>query len=265
MRNIKKIVYTISLLVLVQNGFTQDKIIKDASLAQLKVLANDGSAEAMREIAKKYYFGQEIPHNYAMAYEWFSKAAKLNDAEAMVFLGDMISVGIGEDQDWDKVISLWQESANLGNTAAMNLLGTVYINGRISVLPNKNGVPKNEEKAIYWFTQSAMKGDANGMGWLGIMYSSFDKPYYDDKKAYDWLIKAQKAGNKAAMYNTGVFYFGLSKGFAKNANHVAKWMIRNIQSQGAYMDFSKQHLKDLIQNNEITDETLLVQAKKLIE
>ena len=60
------------------------------------------------------------------------------------------------------------------------------------------GVDKDIEKAVYWFTKSAGKGDAIAQGRLGNLYASGVGVAKDNIKAYAWLKLAVQHQNEQA-------------------------------------------------------------------
>lgn len=115
------------------------------------------------------------------------------------------------------------ENAEGGNAQSQYLLGWSYGNG-------KNGLQKNESKAVEWLGKSASQGYEAAQYYLGWCYFygfGVDKNY---KKALEWYQKAAKQGNTEATsmvkvlssswYNTDTPQYNTAK---KNAVDKAKF------------------------------------------
>lgn len=96
-------------------------------------------------------------------------------------------MGYGQNGNIKSVI----QSAENGNAQSQYLLGWSYGNG-------KNGLLKNERKAVVWLDKSARQGYEAAQYYLGWCYYygfGVDKNY---KKAIEWYQKAAKQGNVEA-------------------------------------------------------------------
>ena len=63
----------------------------------------------------------------------------------------MYDYGLGTPEDNSKAVKWFRLSAEQGNSAAQNNLGTMYHYGE--------GVPQNFQKAAEWYRMSADQGD----------------------------------------------------------------------------------------------------------
>ena len=77
-----------------------------------------------------------------------------------------------------------------GDPKALNVIGTYYESG--------NGLDKDYDKAIYWYTLAAEKGNNNAQYHLGVLYNKAkDNPL----RAYMWFELARLCGfNITAMH-----------------------------------------------------------------
>lgn len=71
---------------------------------------------------------------------------------------------------------------------------------------NGQGVPKNDQKALYWFRKAAEQGHADAEFQLGDKYFVGDTVAKDDFQALYWFRKAAEQGQADAEYNIGVMY-----------------------------------------------------------
>ena len=75
------------------------------------------------------------------------------------------------------------EKAMQGDPKALNVMGTYYESG--------NGMSKDYERAIYWYTLSADKGNSNAQYHLAILYNKVkDNPL----RSYYWFEVARLCG-----------------------------------------------------------------------
>jgi len=82
-------------------------------------------------------------------------------------------------------------------TSTMTDKGVQYLLGR--------GVPKDNEKALYYFSEAAEQGDPLAQNELGFMYAAGKGTPRDYKKAYYYYDLAAKHGLASAQYNLGLF------------------------------------------------------------
>ena len=97
-----------------------------------------------------------------------------------------------EADDKEKSFEYAMTGAKLGNAEAMNRVGNKYERG--------NGVKKDTEKAVEWYTKSAETGETwaqNKLG-LGNMYDNGEGVPQDRAKAIEWFTKATEAGDDDA-------------------------------------------------------------------
>jgi TPR repeat protein len=132
--------------------------------------ADLGDAESMYELGWIYFGAHDIAgrhlKDYAKAVIWFQKAADLNYAPAITQLGVMYGAdgSFGVPPDHAKAAQLYLQAAQMGNAQAMNQLGYVYSHGI--------GVPKDIEKAVFWWKKAVAAGGEPGkaaQSWLDIL------------------------------------------------------------------------------------------------
>lgn len=84
------------------------------------------------------------------------------------------------------------------HSSTMTDMGVKYLLGR--------GVPKDNEKALYYFTQGADEGDALAENELGYMYAAGKGTPRNNEKAFMYYQRAAKQGLASAQYSVGVCY-----------------------------------------------------------
>jgi TPR repeat protein len=84
-----------------------------------------------------------------------------------------------------------------------------------------DGTPKNEEKALEWFEKSAAQGDARAQFNLGVMYSKGTGITKDEHKAVEWFEKAAAQGLVNAQLNLARMH-ECGQGISKNEQKAAE-------------------------------------------
>ena len=84
------------------------------------------------------------------------------------------------------------------------------------------GVEKDETKAVEWFTKAALQNDDNAQVWLGSCYEYGLGVEIDEAKAAEWYAKAAEKGNANAQYRLGdCYYYG--QGVPKDYDKAIEW------------------------------------------
>lgn len=147
--------------------------------------------------------------------KWYSRAAELNNSEAMLVMSDGNCPSTVSPMTWLK------KSAERGNVNAMGLLATAYAEGnRVeqdyakalslflrarerSRMANVNfEMYDYRDKALKSLEPAAKSGDADAMFAMGYLLSREDS----GERKTRWLLKAAKAGHTLAMIEVGNEY-----------------------------------------------------------
>lgn len=131
-----------------------------------------------------YKRGKEYDDNgdYVKALEFYDKAAKLNNKDALFKLGWFYSEGLGVEVNYEKSMQYYLLAADLGDTWAMNNIGAAYTNGW--------GVTKDALKALEWYTKAYENGNTFAGKNIGNMYYNGDGVDEDYSKAFEWYQKS---------------------------------------------------------------------------
>ncbi len=111
-------------------------------IRELRLLAEQGYAEAQYGLGVMYDNGQGVPQNYAKAVKWSRKAAEQGYARAQFALGTMYYNGQGVTQDYAETVRWYHKAAEKGYARAQFALGTMYGLGQ--------GVPRDYLQAHVW-------------------------------------------------------------------------------------------------------------------
>jgi TPR repeat protein len=70
----------------------------EAAIRLLRPLADQGDAQAQYNVGEMYQYGQGVPHDNAIAMNWYQKAAAQGYARAQHHIGFMYHFGQGDAQ-----------------------------------------------------------------------------------------------------------------------------------------------------------------------
>jgi TPR repeat protein len=157
-------------------------------------------AELMRQ-GKQYYYGIGVTQNYATALQYYQQAAELGDADAQFISGGMYFQGLGTSRDFLKAFRLLRQAAQNGKSSpeSQRILAQAYLLG--------SGIPKNYEKARYWYDRAAESGDKEAQNELGFMYYIGNGVERNVAKATRYFREAARQGLPLAQYNMGIIYY----------------------------------------------------------
>lgn len=145
-------------------------------------------------------------YNKNVAQEDFTDKANSGDAEAQYKLGKSFYLGLNDNQDYEKAITLFKKSTEQGNINASYNLGLCYLNGQ-GTEPNfemaekylKNAAEKGHAMAQFKYANYLMtKGNDNG---------SFGAGYTKNiNEAIKWYESAASQNIIMAKNNVAVIY-----------------------------------------------------------
>lgn len=157
-----------------------------AALRELRMLAEQGNAEAQLELGLMYQRGKGVPEDNTEAVKWYRKAAEQGNTLAQTLLGFMHAEGRGVPEDDTEAVKWYRRAAEQGNAEAQLGLGLMYDIGR--------GVPEDDTEAVTWFRRAAEQGNVRAQAVLGLMYDIGRGVPQDVVQAYAWLNIATAQG-----------------------------------------------------------------------
>jgi len=148
--------------------------------------ANQGFSPAYVKLAEGYLQGIGTKINFEKSVYWYERALKVDQ----YFYGRENKVKRIKD-----ILVPMQKLADEGNAKAQYEMGQMY-NDSLSYF----NIPRNSEKALFWYKKAAENNYAPAQYYLGNMYSygSIVKP--DKKKSLYWYHKAAEQGHAMACY-----------------------------------------------------------------
>ncbi len=181
------------------------------SLTLKKVFKGSGSKNHSVYTAEMYYYGLEVPQDYAKAVKYFTQADKEGFALGTYKLGLCYYRGHGVEQDVVKALKIYKRCAamearegtpfdhftplgyNFGVAYAEHAVGKCYHEGV--------GVEKNTIEAAYWYKRAMEHGHAAGATNMGILYLNGDGQAKNDKMAeMCWKQGLQLGSTDAAEF-----------------------------------------------------------------
>jgi len=147
-----------------------------------------------------YRYGKGVDKNEYEAFNWYEKAAILNNMNAIDKIADCYFYGIGCDKDPTKAFENYEKAAELGSASSLNMLGIkFYSKGLI--------VEKNLTKAIDYYEKAANKDYEPAMINLSDSYLIGEGVPKDPSKAFFWCEKAADLGFSIALNNLGYYFY----------------------------------------------------------
>lgn len=142
-------------------------------------------------------------------------AAQLGDTDAMNVLGTFYNTGMGVPRDYQMARNWYQQAAQLGNAQAMANLGLLFEFGF--------GVPQNYSEAWRLYDQAAAEGNAFAIMHLGQMAEYGKGMAVDLKQARDLYLKAANLGDADASWRLALLFDHHAAD--KNPAQLAKMML----------------------------------------
>ena len=138
---------------------------EDIHVQHVLAEANNGNADALTFIAKKYYWGSSgLPRNVTLSRTYFEKASALGNAEAMYNMGIFHESGQGGlSMNLSRAIECYKQAANATKPyqKAIHSLGLYYLS---------NTIERNFNLAKKYFIQAAELNSEEAHFELGHMY-----------------------------------------------------------------------------------------------
>lgn len=231
----------------------------------LLAAANAGSADAQNSIGIHYHFGVGFSQNYALASEWYSKAAAQGHSWGQMNLGILAGRGLGRPtdhaaaaqwyekavaqdnpsakwrlaylladgtgvrQDPARAMALFEQAASAGEADGWNGMGYLHLNGI--------GVPKDSSMAFGHYRRSAQAGNVTGMYRAATLLEE-----RNPRRAFELRLKAAELGHADAQNNTGSAY-ETGYGVEINTASALYWYAKSAQQGGAR---AKQNIANLL-------------------
>jgi S1-C subfamily serine protease/TPR repeat protein len=181
--------------------------------------AEEGEAQAMVYMGEMLMRGLGGARDELKARDYITRAHAAANTRATYVLGTMHLSGNLVARDETKGVELIRQAADKGESAAQNTVGAWLANGA-------RGYQKDEAGALAWFKLAAEQDNAAAMGWIGN-FTEFGKGgvAQDNLLALDWYKKSGTLGNLAGMTAAGRMY-ALGRGVSADGNEALRWLRR---------------------------------------
>ena len=152
-------------------------------------------ADALFKIGLKYYDGDGVAYDHALASFWFSKAADQDHTAAQYYLGMLFDI----ERDHISATVWFQKAANRGYIRAQYRLGLQYGWG--------HGVPQDATESAIWCHRAAHQGYRPAQYMLGALYANGNGVSKDYTQSAFWYRKAADQGHFDAQQHIGLLYY----------------------------------------------------------
>jgi len=153
------------------------------------------------------------------------KRIDAKDAEAICMMGTMYYNGQGRQEELEKALDLWHQSAEMGFAGAYCHIGNYYGYGSVGI---SSHVMRDKNKAKQYYELGAIMGDPQARYNLGCMENNEGNI---DRAKRHWLI-AVSSGYPNAMKAIQTYYSSgaVTKAFFENALRVRQAYVSEIRS-----------------------------------
>lgn len=173
------------------SSYISDEIKKEHFEALVKA-AQEGDIESINLLARFYNDGINVMADQAKAFSLWKKTADFGDAEGLFYVGVFYGTGDVVAQDYVKSIQYLQQSADLGYADALYQLGKYKMHGF--------GCNIDWNDALKYCEAAASKGHADAANEAGYIYDRGKHGVRkDDKKAFEWFLKAAEMDQTEAI------------------------------------------------------------------
>lgn len=142
--------------------------------------ADRGFAVAQYALGTLYARGQGVPTSARLAKYWYTKAAEQGNVRAMHNVAVMEAAGELAERDYKTAAGLFLQAAQGGLIDSQYNAGVIHQNGL--------GVPKDREKAYFWYSLAARSGDEEAARHKSEIAEalSYERRRIIDAKVSDW-------------------------------------------------------------------------------
>lgn len=219
---------------------------RKAPLDTLEKFVSDGDAEAMVELALRYYAGHEVERDVRKAFELMEVAADQQQPEALYLMSRMYAEGIGTEADSEqeelwfaKAIASFPDNKQLNAMFERYLVDPVRAERVLKKCADAGygpavlqlGFPKGlefyengqYEDALLLFITLAENGSADGAYYAGRIYADgLGNLEADDVEAFMFFKQAAESGYAPAQYELAVSYEN-GCGIEKDSGQAMLW------------------------------------------
>eukprot|EP00026_Physarum_polycephalum_P004058 Phypoly_transcript_04075.p1 GENE.Phypoly_transcript_04075~~Phypoly_transcript_04075.p1 ORF type:complete len:596 (+),score=81.50 Phypoly_transcript_04075:54-1790(+) len=182
------------------------------------------SLVTMGELLLKGRLGME--RNFLKAFNYFQKAAVLQNPMGLGYLGYMYANGWGVEQDNHTAIKYYKQAIDLGDPNAQTQMGIYYYRGW--------NVQRNYKEALRLFNLAAEQDHPNAHVQLGHMYYNGEGVTKSLEKAFSHYQAAGQHGNLPAIFHLAEMYL-LGHGTVPACHH-AVTLFKRVAERGLWSE-----------------------------
>jgi len=162
------------------------------STQKLKRKADDGDVASQYELAVLYYRGsKDVKPNKKLSMKYYKKAAAQGNLDAIFDLGKNAE----NNKEYETALNYYEQAANKNHAASQTNLGLMY--------QNAVGIPKDVQKAEYWYKKAYENGDILGQRNLAILYEQ-EKRYVESEEQFKALIFTETNRSNSTAFKRAV-------------------------------------------------------------
>ena len=177
--------------------------------------ADLNNAEALYQLGNLFLRGRAgVARDAEKARAYLERAISLGHGYAAVRLGQALIDGNELPADVSGGLDILTRGAEAGNAEALNRLGQVYRMGA-------SGIPRDEKKALDLFERAAAAGSASALMPLADMHLNGEGTVASGAEAIEYYRQASAAGMKRAVVRMSDVYLWGKSGVEKNAEQAA--------------------------------------------
>lgn len=159
---------------------------------QLAALAREGDTRALKGLAYMRLDPNEERYEPEEAVRHLTRAADAGDPEALFELARLYEQGVGVEQDVDKALELYRNSADAGFADAINDLGFLHYQGGL-------GIVRDPKKGLAYFERAADLRHPEAMYNFAALIDDGVVPGKTPEDAARYLFLALRSGNEDVL------------------------------------------------------------------
>ena len=136
------------------------------------------------------------------------------------------------------------KAAEEGDAEAQNRLGDMYRYGQ--------GVSKNYQTAVTWYTKSAQHGNVDAQYSLGVIYYHGLGILENYKEAFKWYRRAANQDHAIAQYRLGIMYLN-GRGVLEDSVEAYKWFMLAAMNGEKLAQAAKDNLCQNLTNRQLEE------------
>ncbi len=175
---------------------------------------DNGYVDIAKALGSMYMSGRGVPLDYKKGMELYLLAAEHGNPHAIKFIALGYKRGLGLPQDDEKAATWRAKAASLAGADA----DVVFLDS----MQSKETELQGEEEIFAEFLRQANQGNARGLFYVSVAYTSGTGVARNYIKAEKWAREAAELGLTSGIRHLGLFH-QLGQGLPKNRVEAQKW------------------------------------------